>query len=168
MAARGQGKQKAQRAKLAELLASRCDALILTSATPHDGKPESFASLMNLLDPTAVANPSSYGPDEIQGLYVRRFKRDIAAEARLEDAAADVERQIKARDEWIKAGMATSELPYLRLAVVLSGTTPRGSRGMSKASDASRAANPRRGRCGRARLRGPLALINGPSIINKY
>ncbi len=82
VAARGQGKQKAQRAKLAELLASRCDALILTSATPHDGKPESFASLMNLLDPTAVANPSSYGPDEIQGLYVRRFKRDIAAEAR--------------------------------------------------------------------------------------
>jgi len=69
-----------QRARLARLLASTSDALILTSATPHDGRPESFASLMNLLEPTAVANPSSYTRDEVDGLFVRRFKKDVAPE----------------------------------------------------------------------------------------
>ncbi len=29
----------------------------MASATPHDGKPASFASLMNMLNPTAIANP---------------------------------------------------------------------------------------------------------------
>ena len=71
------GTSKSDRAKLADLLASRSDALILTSATPHDGKPASFASLMNMLNPTAIANPEKYGPEDIKGLYVRRFKKDI-------------------------------------------------------------------------------------------
>ena len=42
------------------------DALILTSATPHDGRPESFASLMNLLEPTAIADETNYTSDEIE------------------------------------------------------------------------------------------------------
>ena len=48
------------RSKLAKLLAGRSDTLIMLSATPHDGKAESFASLMNMLDPTAIANPKEY------------------------------------------------------------------------------------------------------------
>ncbi len=75
-----QGGEASMRARLARLLAQTCDSLILTSATPHDGRPESFASLMNLLDPTAVANPSQFTHDEIGGLYVRRFKKDIEHE----------------------------------------------------------------------------------------
>lgn len=71
-----------QRSRLAQLLARTSDALILTSATPHDGKPESFASLMNLLEPTAVADPSNYSKEDVQGLYVRRFKKDVADEVR--------------------------------------------------------------------------------------
>jgi hypothetical protein len=71
------GSSKSDRAKLAELLASRSDALIMTSATPHDGKPASFASLMNMLNPTAIANPEEYLPEDIKGLYLRRFKKDI-------------------------------------------------------------------------------------------
>jgi superfamily II DNA or RNA helicase len=67
-----------QRARLARLLASTSDALILTSATPHDGRPESFASLMKLLEPTAIADPSNYTRDEVESLFVRRFKKDVA------------------------------------------------------------------------------------------
>ncbi len=69
---------KSQRARLAQLLARTCDALILTSATPHDGRPESFASLMNLLEPTAVADESEYSSEDVQEYFLRRFKKDVA------------------------------------------------------------------------------------------
>lgn len=72
---------RSQRARLAQLLGRTCDALILTSATPHDGRAESFASLMNLLEPTAIANESDYTKDDIEGLYTRRFKRHVEKEA---------------------------------------------------------------------------------------
>jgi ERCC4-related helicase len=70
-----------QRNKLASLLSKTCDSLIMTSATPHNGDPETFANLMNMMDPTAVANPKEYTKDEIKGLFVRRFKKDIKEEA---------------------------------------------------------------------------------------
>lgn len=60
--------------RLAELLAGRTDALILASATPHNGKPDSFARLINLLDPTAIADPADYNADDIRHLYVRRHR----------------------------------------------------------------------------------------------
>jgi superfamily II DNA or RNA helicase len=63
-----------QNFRLAELLASRTDALILASATPHNGKPESFARLINLLDPTAIADPANYNSGDIKHLYVRRHR----------------------------------------------------------------------------------------------
>ncbi|MDY0361724.1 MAG: DEAD/DEAH box helicase [Desulforegulaceae bacterium] len=75
VAKRGNG--YSQRAKLASLLSRRSDTLIMLSATPHDGKASSFASLMNMLDKTAIANPDNYGPEDIKGLYIRRFKKDI-------------------------------------------------------------------------------------------
>ena len=53
-----QRNNRSQRARLAQLLAGRSDTMIMLSATPHDGSPESFASLMNILDPTAISNPS--------------------------------------------------------------------------------------------------------------
>jgi hypothetical protein len=68
------------RAQLAKLLARTTDALILTSATPHDGKADSFASVIQLLEPTAIADRSSYTRDEVKDLFVRRFKKDIAHE----------------------------------------------------------------------------------------
>ena len=65
------------RAKLADLLSRRSDTLIMASATPHDGKAASFASLMNMLNPTAIADPDNYGPDDIKGLFLRRYKKHI-------------------------------------------------------------------------------------------
>lgn len=71
------GDRQAQRARLAKLLADRSDTMIMLSATPHDGRAKSFASLMNMLDPTAIANPDDYTKDDIKGLCVRRFKKDV-------------------------------------------------------------------------------------------
>jgi Helicase conserved C-terminal domain/SNF2-related domain len=71
---------KSQRARLGELLGRTSDALILTSATPHDGRSESFASLINLLEPTAIANPEDYTSEEVQDYFIRRFKKDISHE----------------------------------------------------------------------------------------
>jgi hypothetical protein len=71
------GSKQSDRAKLADLLSRRSDTLIMASATPHDGKAASFASLMNMLNPTAIANPEDYGPTDIKGLFLRRYKRDI-------------------------------------------------------------------------------------------
>ena len=71
------GGRQAQRSRLANLLASRSDTMIMLSATPHDGRARSFASLMNMLDPTAIANPDDYTQEDIQGLCIRRFKKDV-------------------------------------------------------------------------------------------
>lgn len=51
--------------------------MIMLSATPHDGRAKSFASLMNMLDPTAIADPENYTPEDIKGLCIRRFKNDV-------------------------------------------------------------------------------------------
>lgn len=68
-----------RRARLAKLLATRSDTLMLLSATPHDGSARSFASLMTLLDPTAIPDPDEYTPEDFssKGLVIRRFKKDI-------------------------------------------------------------------------------------------
>lgn len=71
------GDHQAQRSRLAKLLADRSDTMIMLSATPHDGRAKSFASLMNMLDPTAIADPENYTKDDIKGLCIRRFKKDV-------------------------------------------------------------------------------------------
>ncbi len=79
VAARAGESGVSRRARLARLLATRSDTLMLLSATPHDGSARSFASLMGLLDPTAISDPDDYTPDDFKskGLVVRRFKKDI-------------------------------------------------------------------------------------------
>lgn len=79
VAARAGEDSLSSRARLARLLSRRSDTLILLSATPHDGSARSFASLMSLLDPTAISDPEEYTPADFRdkGLVVRRFKKDI-------------------------------------------------------------------------------------------
>lgn len=81
VADRGRG---AQRHRLAKLLSTRSDTLIMLSATPHDGRAESFASLVNMLDPTAIANPKDYAAEDYRdkGLVIRRFKKDVRTQLR--------------------------------------------------------------------------------------
>ena len=68
--------------QLARVLAPRTEALLLTSATPHNGDPNSFAELIRLLDPTAIADPTKIDEKAISHLYVRRHKHhdDVSAE----------------------------------------------------------------------------------------
>ena len=79
VAARAGESGLSRRARLAKLLATRSDTLMLLSATPHDGSARSFASLMSLLDPTAISDPDFYTPEDFRskGLVIRRFKKDI-------------------------------------------------------------------------------------------
>lgn len=79
VAARAGESGLSRRARLARLLSNRSDTLMLLSATPHDGSARSFASLMSLLDPTAISDPDHYTPDDFRskGLVIRRFKKDI-------------------------------------------------------------------------------------------
>ena len=114
VAERARGAQKSQRARLAERLATRSETLLLLSATPHDGKPESFASLMNMLDPTAIADPSKYNKDDIKDLYVRRFRKDVIADLRSsvkERDTADVECAASEKEERVFALLKDLKLP---------------------------------------------------------
>ena len=58
---------------------SETDKKSFLDSISADGKPESFASLMNMLDPTAIANPQEYEYSDFadKNLVVRRFKKDV-------------------------------------------------------------------------------------------
>ncbi|GGK40672.1 helicase [Pilimelia terevasa] len=60
--------------RLARLLARNTEALVLASATPHNGKAESFAELVRLLDPSAVPADGTLDRDELRRLVVRRHR----------------------------------------------------------------------------------------------
>ena len=80
-----------QRADLARLLSRRTDSLLLLTATPHDGSQESFASLIEMLDPTRVPDPSRLHRSDIEDLVVRRFRSSP-------EVVADIGREVPKRE----------------------------------------------------------------------
>jgi superfamily II DNA or RNA helicase len=70
-----------QNNRLARLLAANSEALILASATPHNGRADSFAQLIRLLDPSAVRPDGTLVESEIRRLVIRRHRHspEVAA-----------------------------------------------------------------------------------------
>lgn len=69
--------------RLARLLSRRADSILLTTATPHNGKKETFGRLISLLDPSAIPDPQfkEYNAEDIKDFFLMRFKEDIRNEA---------------------------------------------------------------------------------------
>lgn len=69
--------------RLARLLSRRTDSMLLTTATPHNGKRETFGRLISLLDPSAIPDPDfkEYTADDIKGFFLMRFKEDVREDA---------------------------------------------------------------------------------------
>ncbi|MDY0812397.1 DEAD/DEAH box helicase [Kitasatospora purpeofusca] len=74
---------------LAQLLARQTDALLLASATPHNGDARSFAELIKLLDPAAIVDPDRYEVADLEHLYIRRTKATPEVRDSLKGAWAD-------------------------------------------------------------------------------
>ena len=70
-------REDSQRRRLAEVLARKCDALLLLTATPHDGNDRSFASLCELLDPSLVDGKGALRGEKYRPHVVRRLKSHV-------------------------------------------------------------------------------------------
>jgi len=68
------GATSSLRSRLAKLLSRQADSLLLLTATPHDGSRASFASLIEMLDPTRVPDPEKLTRSDIEDLVIRRFR----------------------------------------------------------------------------------------------
>lgn len=100
--------------RLARLLARRTDSMLLTTATPHNGKRETFGRLISLLDPSAIPDPDlrEYSAEDIKGFFFMRFKEDVR-----EDAGENLtDRLVVPLDETTATATAEEEQVYQILA----------------------------------------------------
>jgi len=69
--------------RLARQLSRRADSILLTTATPHNGKRETFGRLISLLDPSVIPDPSfkEYSAEDIKNFFLMRFKEDVREDA---------------------------------------------------------------------------------------
>lgn len=74
-----------QNNRLARALAPTTDALILASATPHNGKKESFNELLRLLDPLAVGPDEEPNKDITEHIVIRRHRNSPEVDAEVGD-----------------------------------------------------------------------------------
>ncbi|QDV25305.1 DEAD/DEAH box helicase [Aureliella helgolandensis] len=100
--------------RLARLLSRRTDSMLLTTATPHNGKRETFGRLISLLDPSAIPDPDfkEYNAEDIRGFFLMRFKEDVR-----EDAGADLtDRMLVPIDQTTVAASEGEEKVYAILS----------------------------------------------------
>ena len=66
-----------QRTQAIRLLAPHFEHKLLLSATPHNGYPESFSALLELLDNQRFARAVRPNPEQLAAVMVRRMKREL-------------------------------------------------------------------------------------------
>ncbi|WP_218010487.1 DISARM system SNF2-like helicase DrmD [Actinomadura chibensis] len=59
-------------------LADKCEHRLFLSATPHNGHPESFTALMEMIDPRRFARGANLDSAALKDVTVRRLKTDLA------------------------------------------------------------------------------------------
>ncbi|MCK5231703.1 MAG: DEAD/DEAH box helicase, partial [Desulfobulbaceae bacterium] len=69
--------------RLARQLSRRADSILLTTATPHNGRRETFGRLISLLDPSVIPDPNfkEYNAEDIKNFFLMRFKEDVREDA---------------------------------------------------------------------------------------
>ena len=71
------GETPSKTARRVEQIASQSDALLLLSATPHNGKEQSFRSLISYVDPLKVAQDQELTREIVDEVMIRRGKETI-------------------------------------------------------------------------------------------
>lgn len=66
-----------QRTVAVRQLAEKCEHRLFLSATPHNGHPESFTALMEMIDPRRFARGANLDSAALEDVTVRRLKTDL-------------------------------------------------------------------------------------------
>lgn len=66
-----------QRTVAVRRLAEKCEHRLFLSATPHNGHPESFTALMEMIDPRRFARGANLDSAALKDVTVRRLKTDL-------------------------------------------------------------------------------------------
>lgn len=68
--------------QLARNLSNVCQNMLLTTATPHNGKKETFGRLLSLLDPTLISDPSfrEYDLEAAKNYFLMRSKVEVKSQ----------------------------------------------------------------------------------------
>uniref|UniRef100_UPI003D8FA407 DISARM system SNF2-like helicase DrmD n=1 Tax=Gordonia sp. B7-2 TaxID=3420932 RepID=UPI003D8FA407 len=66
-----------QRTVAVRQLAEKCEHRLFLSATPHNGHPESFTALMEMIDPRRFARGANLDSSALKDVTVRRLKSDL-------------------------------------------------------------------------------------------
>jgi superfamily II DNA or RNA helicase len=66
-----------QRTVAVRQLADKCEHRLFLSATPHNGHPESFTALMEMIDPRRFARGANLDATALKDVTVRRLKTDL-------------------------------------------------------------------------------------------
>jgi len=102
--------------RLARRLSRRTNSMILTTATPHNGKRETFGRLISLLDPSAIPDPNlqEYEAQDIAPFFLMRFKEDVKEEA----GSNFSEREVISLPQTTANATAAEESVYKQLAKI--------------------------------------------------
>jgi superfamily II DNA or RNA helicase len=80
----GQKRYLSKRYKALEMLSTKCDHILLLTATPHRGRRDTFKNLLQLLDPDMFASDSlvtsriqEISKDGINKFFIRRLKEEM-------------------------------------------------------------------------------------------